>query len=337
MAQEAPKQPPFEGSKWGGSKWHQRHAELFVIIFQHLLFFKELLQAGLQPHILALLDLSTLRLERDAMSSKRGYTRRADLVFSVQLKNSKKRVRIALLVEHKSYKDHGLVWQLLVYIVGLRDQYPSIIPIVVTHGPIKLNDTLADEGRSVLGLPPVRVPFFHIVLSELKWDKLKSLTSAAAMIILGHTKDFETFSQEKQFKLITQALQSLPKLGGPDYKPVLQKLFDYIRVESPQMFEMLGAKKNVLDDQELDPHIRQRIEEGLDMVEEAKDLWFDEKKFIKQGVEQGLERGLEQGREEARRQMVADLLSIMAPEKISKHCKVPIDMVLEVQRYRDKK
>ena len=336
MTQETPKKPPIDVSQW-----HQRHADLFVTTFQHEDFFKELLLAGLKPHILALLDLDTLRLERDAMASKRGYTRRADLVFSVQLKNSKKRIRIALLVEHKSYRDHGLVWQLLVYIVGLRETYPSIIPIVVTHSPMKLNDALADEGRSTLGLPPVRVPFFHIVLSELEWSKLQNLSSAAAMIILGHTKDFETLSHEKKLQLITQALQSLPKLGGPDHKLLLQKLFDYIRVESPPLFKMMGAKKMILDEQDLEPHIIQQIEEGLDMVEEAKDLWFDEKKFIKQGVAQGLEQGLEQGREEgaaeARRQMVANLLSIMAPEKISQHCKLPIDLVLEVQQRQDKK
>ena len=68
------------------------------------------------------------------------------------------------------------------------------------------------------------------------------------------------------------------------------------------------------------------------MVEEAKDLWFDEQKFIKQGREEGRE----EGAAEARRQMVADLLSIMAPEKISKHCKVPIDVVLDIQRRKSK-
>ena len=69
-------------------RWHQRHAGLFLETFRRIVFFKELLRAGVKPEVLNRLDLRTLRLEDTALLSKYGYAKRVDLLFSVQLKTA---------------------------------------------------------------------------------------------------------------------------------------------------------------------------------------------------------------------------------------------------------
>ena len=54
------------------------------------------------------------------------------------------------------------------------------------------------------------------------------------------------------------------------------------------------------------------------MVEEAKDLWFDEEKFIQQGVKQGVEKGRKEGREEGRQEILQLLLKHTDAKEISR-------------------
>ena len=111
------------------------------------------------------------------------------------------------------------------------------------------------------------------------------------------------------------------------------------------MFKMLGAKKDVLEGQHLEPRVKKLIEEGLDMVEEAKDLWFDEEKFINQGVEKGVKKGMrlgvvrgrEEGREEATHQLILNLLRNMAPKEVASRCKLPLSHVMKIKKSNGRK
>jgi len=67
--------------------------------------------------------------------------RHTDLIFDVPIKGSGEGIRIAILIEHKSYKDEAVIFQLLEYLaLGYRKQsrekkgFRLIIPLLYYHG-----------------------------------------------------------------------------------------------------------------------------------------------------------------------------------------------------------
>ena len=128
--------------------------------FSHDRFFKgfysdpklarELLQLIFSKEELKAYDLKNLKIEKDTFGEKR-----ADLIVSVPFKTSPKiRLRIFILLEHKSSYDKNLFDQLLDYQILMRKHsiqqkgYPQpIIPVLFYHGkqPLKWKKSLQEE------------------------------------------------------------------------------------------------------------------------------------------------------------------------------------------------
>ena len=128
--------------------------------FSHDRFFKgfysdpklarELLQLIFSKEELKAYDLKNLKIEKDTFGEKR-----ADLIVSVPFKTSPKiRLKIFILLEHKSSYDKNLFDQLLDYQILMRKHsiqqkgYPQpIIPVLFYHGkqPLKWKKSLQEE------------------------------------------------------------------------------------------------------------------------------------------------------------------------------------------------
>jgi hypothetical protein len=141
------------------------HAMFFENIFSRLDIATDFIKNYLPDHIVKTLDLSTLELERKSFINKQLKGSQSDLLYKVKtIDNSL--LFIYLLLEHKSYIDRWVLFQLLGYIVqigdrerminkvkrkkkreenltnnrpekqGIETEYLTpVIPIIVYHGP----------------------------------------------------------------------------------------------------------------------------------------------------------------------------------------------------------
>ena len=308
---------------------HQRHYALFYEFFAITELFRELLSLALSPEQLDLLDLNSLKLEDNALPSVRGYSRWADLVFSVNLKsnprqakvkNQKKlqfkinKLQLALLVEHKSTSDHGLPLQVFIYTAGLRQKFPSVIPIVVTQGGELPSSLVADAGRKALGLEAIKIPFIHLDLATIKSEKLAPLTCAAALVILGNVQSFDKKPRKQQEGIILEALSHLDKLKK-HHEALLKKLVYYVKCESPAMSKLLYSGPKLVGKRR---KLAKKLKGGFKIMQDAKNLWFDENKYVNKGLIKGQKLGLVKGRQEGQQEMIQLMLKRAGLKEVSR-------------------
>ena len=295
-------------------------------------------------------DWSKAEFSKDVFVDKQGREIRADLVCEVpltpemqqrffELGHTKiKKFKLIILVEHKSYNDKMVCKQLIKILSLSNDDDCLILPIVLYHGqkpwtaPLSLRE-LKKQTTTVFQDPKIYEAFgentpdfkYRLVdLNKITEDELKamSLTYEAFLYTLKTIWDLE-HDTEKVLKAVAIRAEKMP---SNEIDIFVQKIWNYFRVKYPGLITQedimkaavrVGAKKVAQRSRTLEDCVQQQAEE----IAMAK----------------GLEQGLEQGARETQRQMVADLLALMAPEKISKHCKVPLDVVLDIQRRKSKK
>jgi len=115
------------------------------------------LQQALPQNIAALLDIQKLQHTHSSYTTKELREHISDIVLRVPILGSENQAEVTVLIEHKSYKDRKLPFQLLSYIAaGYQQQMKKdkklhvIIPIVYYHGKHKWDiPALADYFPSV--------------------------------------------------------------------------------------------------------------------------------------------------------------------------------------------
>ena len=112
------------------------HDTFFKGVYSYPEFAFELFKLIFYESELKAYDWSQLTPEKDTLGD-----RRADLIFSVPLKaDTKVRVKIFILLEHKAHYDRNTFEQVLQYLTLLRQRiveekgYPIIIPVLFYHG-----------------------------------------------------------------------------------------------------------------------------------------------------------------------------------------------------------
>ena len=166
----------------------RNHDQFFQDVYKNPQYARELLQLVFSPQDLARFDLQTLASEKPG---------RADLVFSIKLKDSSKSAKIILLLEHKSFQNRNVLQQLLYYQTTLyADHETPIIPIVVYHGkkqwkiPHQFHQGFEQLPSALFGehLANKVLNFSYLLLDlsqvdeEKLWDK--RLTSSVVLYIL---------------------------------------------------------------------------------------------------------------------------------------------------------
>ena len=135
------------------------HDLLFKEVYVHKKYSLDIFKLIFSPLEFELFDWETLEPKRSMFVDKGGREKRADLIFSVKLKDSSKEkkeqnVQIIFLLEHKSQNSKNLCHQMLGYQAGVYSsceyKHP-IIPILVYHGkkktlkmPLSFQDSLKD-------------------------------------------------------------------------------------------------------------------------------------------------------------------------------------------------
>ena len=169
------------------------HDQFFKSFFSKEEFAQELFQLIFSKEELKAYDWKKLKTEKDSFPDNS----RADLIFSVPLKNEiKSKIRIFILLEHKSTYDIKLFQQLFRYQSLLIEKSLNeqgkpvpIIPVVFYHGrklwKWKLSFQEALGGKDFLDIP---------VLSR------KSMLNFKIKILDIHDKKWEKIFKDQSFK-----------------------------------------------------------------------------------------------------------------------------------------
>lgn len=151
------------------------HAMFIENIFSRLEIAVDFIKNYLPEPVVARLDLSTVELERKSFINKQLKSSQADLLFKVQTID-KKQLFIYILLEHKSYIDRWVLFQLLGYIVQIGDRERMINKVKRKRKreDNRANNRPENEGIEIEYLAPVIPIIVYHGLND--WNMPKHLS-----------------------------------------------------------------------------------------------------------------------------------------------------------------
>ena len=212
----------------------QTHSSFFIEVFSKKEYGLDIFRYAFEDSQFELFDWKTLKSEMNIFIDEQGNEKRVDLLFSVQLKDSKERVRIFFLLEHKSHQDPNLLKQVLRYQTCIYNQfnYP-VIPILVYHGkekdckvPLRFKDLLQgltpcldrEFGKNILDFECKLLNIHDINLYD---EKIKDLPTRPILFIMASIWRLELETVRELFRM-GEALDK------KDQQFLMQKALDYI-------------------------------------------------------------------------------------------------------------
>ena len=286
----------------------------------------------LPPSLSEELDFSTLVQLPDSYLSKRLQKTMSDIVYSCKRTGSEEKVKVSLLVEHKSRPDRFAAVQIGGYIFsGLQKQLDSkeelslIVPVLLYHGMDKWEYmTLSDLFTNIEEDWRKFIPDFHYIYNDLSLmpdEHLESLSNqflAASFLAMKHAMD-EIWLNDNAVDVFTRAVTG----SGNLLEQFAVYFFENSKPAESRVFEIL----------ELVPEpIKDRIMNTFDVFE-RKGLQRGLEQGLEKGLEQGLEKGLEQGLEKGKENFVRSLLinTDFPASKIAVLAETSEEFVLRVQ------
>lgn len=122
---------------------HQPHDQIFKALMQDKLMVIDYLKAFLPNNIKENIDYTSLVLEDKSYIDELLKSSFSDIIYSCNLKDSNQQIEISILLEHKSYIDNNVPFQLLYYMssnwikkIQNNDTPILIVPILFYHGKL---------------------------------------------------------------------------------------------------------------------------------------------------------------------------------------------------------
>ena len=282
----------------------------FALELFQLIFSKEELKAC---------DWQNLKAEKDSLKEKR-----ADLVFSVPLKtNPKTKVKIFILLEHKSYYDPDFFSQCLYYQTMLHEisleasgTASPIITVLVSQGKTRwkgpktfqeasykgfLDKIPAEFKKNMLNygikLLDVQDPKLKEALKDKKFKSRGPLNLMGEIWHLRHTRD--------EFKRVLALFSNLPYDSSRHRK--IRSVYDYLECVLKE-----GKKlKKLLKEAEQELIREGTFKEGgdMDIVE------YTRQKEMMKGWRKGRKEGLQKGLQKGRQKIILKMLKKKADVK----------------------
>lgn len=261
----------------------------------------------LPPRQLRLFDWKSLKSEMNTLIDAQGSEKRLDLLFSVKIKGSRKKAKIMLLVEHKSYKTSHVLKQMLGYqAVVYERQDEAILPILFYHGKDKnykgpltfqdsLNDFPKDFKKNVLNFTCLFVNLQSVNLGR----KTARLISNPILYILK-----EIWSLDE--KVIENLFQIAQEVGDVKKRSfMMDRAMDYVNKKDPRftLKKLAQIEERIVTDEK--ERIMPPLQYSLDR-EREKGL----KKGRREGLEEGIVEGIAKGLHKAARKMLQEGLDL---------------------------
>ena len=283
------------------------HANFFQKIFSRLDIASNLFENYLSDEIVKQIDLSTLELDRESFVDNKLELSHSDLLFRVNLKDGSK-LLIYFLIEHKSYIDRWVLFQIWGYIVricererdikkierqkkrednilnkrpeneGIETEYLTpVIPLVLYHGtkkwkfPEKLSQLFKPKKKFIRFIPDFDYELIN--LSGYDDNKIRGIVFLrVALLVMKHY--FLDDLEEKLPDILSLLADMINKKSGLEF---LELVLRY-----------LSANKNY-DKDWLEKNMEKAFtEKGEKIMNTIADIW------IKEGKKEGL---LEEARE----------------------------------------
>jgi len=287
------------------------HDSFFKLFYSDTKLAKELLKLIFSKKEAQGYDLNRLRIEKDTFETKR-----ADLIFSLPFKHyPKKRVRIFVILEHKSRYDKNLFSQFLDYqVLGRKHSiqqmgYPQpIISLLFYHGgqPLKWKKSLQEEDFG---------PFF----SGIPVESRKDMLNYGLRIIDTQDPKIRQAFKGRKFKGYS-IINLLSEIWNLKKRPTVLKI-NSVYAEFEEVLQGLKgeARRTVelrileylKDNTGLDAQIWEEAEKLLVEAGILKQggLMQDVREIIKEkGRWEGEREGLKKGRWEGRQEVVLNML-----------------------------
>ena len=261
------------------------HDRFFKTVFGRTEVAVEFLERYLPPAVVATLDWTTLRPEKDAFLDPELTQHPADLLYAVDLRGGG-RSYVHVLFEHKSYVEARINLDLLRYRVRIWEQWlneegnrgllPVIVPVVFYHGAAawrvsrQFADTV-DDAPVLRAYVPSCV--YHLVdLSAYRDEELRgAVRLQVALLTLKYV-----FQDELRERLpgILGLLRELEQSSSG---------LDFIRALLRYLAQVASTDR--LSGEELRQAVTQALSGGGDLMMTIAEQWEQ------QGIEKGIERG----------------------------------------------
>ena len=227
-----------ESKAKGKSKKPFLHDALFKEMYSKPKYSLDIFRLVLSKREQALFNWNTLKLEITSFLDKELSEKRADLLFSVNLKNSNEKVGVLFLLEHKSSEDPNTLIQLLEYQTTIyKEMRMPIIPILFYHGkaknwktPLNFHDFLEGfKGRLRRRFKKDVLNFRYRLLNVQSLDintEAKGLTYQLILFIFKNIWDLDKAKARELFKLSG-------KLSEKEWKYIVSNMALYVKLYDP--------------------------------------------------------------------------------------------------------
>ena len=275
------------------------HDKYFKKIFSRKEDAIDLLKGALKKEITEKIDFSTLELDNSSYIGKELKETFSDLVYDCKYKGEgKTKVKICILLEHKSYVPAYPPIQLLKYLTGIWDSYlqrgekpPPVIPVIIYAGREKWKkQNLPEyfEGTDE-NLRPF-IPSFDYVLLDITGysdEEIEKLYNSfrVQMALRLMKKIFENIKKFSKFALVFK---------GVDRLIADEKDSEFLETTLLYLFSNVNIKINNVE--EIVQEIEQQTDKGGKMAMTIASV------IQQQGLQQGLQKGLQQGLQKGKQQ-----------------------------------
>ncbi|WP_341759378.1 Rpn family recombination-promoting nuclease/putative transposase [Candidatus Tisiphia endosymbiont of Ptychoptera albimana] len=284
-----------------------KHDEIFRKSMENPIVAKEFLATHLPKDVLALIDSTSLKLEKDSFIEPDLSETISDVLFSVKFNDQDG--YIFLLLEHQSTVDKMMAFRLFKYMINICDRYlttnpkakslPVIYPLIIYNGKKKYNASLniwnlfshPDLARGFWTNDCQLINVHDIPDEELK----KKVWSGILLFFLKHIHERQLL---KRWQEISYLLPKLSKITiGHDH---IRNLLSYTLtfIEQNDKIELEKILKNNLTK-----------EKGEELMPSIAQVWKEE--GIEIGLQDGIKIGEAKGRAEGRVEGEAKLIKMM--------------------------
>jgi predicted transposase/invertase (TIGR01784 family) len=243
----------------------------------------DLIKGYFPPHLKEQLDLSTVRLKKDKITSTDYNQYYLDFIVTAMLNG--RWVELYFIIEHKSYPDKGSLIQVLSYSVvkyqedmNKHGQLRPIVPVILYHGRTGWNlpwnfgdyfDVPEPYKKYMLQFEYVLIDLSKIDDQELLMKLEENARLYAALYALKHI-----FSELNKFRVLLWKLMDIDK-------ETIEFIINYVvRAREGSKDKM----EKILKEVSMPTIAEQWIEEGF-------------KEGLQKGIEEGKKIGLNEGRE----------------------------------------
>ncbi len=322
------------------------HDAYFKATFGRIDFAKEFLKNYLPPELVDIINIETLSPEPTSYLTKELKEQFTDLVYKAELKGEK--AYITFFLEHKSYPDRMVIFQLLKYIISIWEEkirnkikdkkveekpfkraeinLPIIIPLVVYHDKSKwrIKRSLEEMITNYETLPESikkYIPNYEYLLVDIshpqKYDKIKLEDEYAIVIETLSKSRYET--KEQIIEVFKRAIEIYTKARNKDIASyyiteaiiyIISTRDDFTETELQNLADQVSEEGGELIMTLAERLMERGREEGRRETMSLAEKLINEgrQEGMEKGIEKGIEEGIEKGIEKNRRDMAKNFL-----------------------------